>query len=178
MEESPPVLDSAWRSEGVDHVCAAFRYQGRAAQAVKRLKFDRVTSLAAPIAKEMLLAVRRLGIEPPDLGDAIVPVPIHWTRRCERGFNQAELIARPLAPELFRPRLLRRVRRTRPQVGLTREERRLNLVGAFRALGPAPARVLLVDDVLTSGGTAIECAKALRAAGAREVSALLFASGG
>lgn len=150
---------------------AIYRYEGRAAQAVRRLKYDRATSLAAPLAAWVREAYDQLDVHP----EAVVPVPIHPARRRRRGFNQAELLCEALPRDLVRPALLRRIRRTRPQVGLNYNQRSKNLTGAFAAAGVAGKRILLVDDVLTSGQTARECAKTLLAAGAVEVGILAFA---
>jgi ComF family protein len=108
--------------------------------------------------------------------DVIVPVPLHWTRLFGRGFNQSRLLCQGLPPSLVRPAVLRRVRATKPQSSLSAEERLLTLNGAFRAQEAMAGKdVLLVDDVVTSGTTANECAKVLRAAGAKSVSLLAFA---
>ncbi len=102
--------------------------------------------------------------------DLVVPVPLHWTRRWKRGYNQAEIIAREVAALLgaeCRPELLRRARRTSTQTRLSGEEKRSNVSGAF-ALGqvasvnPVPRHILLIDDVFTSGSTLAACQKALR----------------
>ena len=106
--------------------------------------------------------------------DAVVPVPMHWTRRALRGTSAAEEIARQVAADLGLPcrRLLRRVRATRMQNELPFEERRGNVRDAFRARrGTAGRRILLVDDVVTTGGTLSECRRALAAAGASAVHA-------
>jgi ComF family protein len=104
--------------------------------------------------------------------DVALPVPIHWSRLCQRGFNQAEILASRLPMDAT---LLRRIRATRPQVGLNREQRTKNLAGAFRAgSGASGKKVLLIDDVVTSGQTARECAKVLLEAGAVEVGILAF----
>ncbi len=106
--------------------------------------------------------------------DVIVPMPLHVDRLVERGFNQSHEIARFAARPLgldCEPRLLRRSRPTRPQVGLAREERIANVRGAFCA-GPASIagrRVALVDDVVTTASTVAEAAQVLRAAGAAAV---------
>ena len=166
----PAVRELSARSDEqeLDFRARLFRYENRAAQAVRRLKYGRATSLAGAMANEMREGFERLRLDP----DYVVPVPIHWSRRCARGFNQAELLGEAL-PNVVR--LLHRVRRTRPQVGLTRDERARNLAGAFRAESAvANHKILLIDDVLTSGQTARECAKALRAAGATEVGILAF----
>ena len=108
--------------------------------------------------------------------DVVMFVPIHVTRHRERGFNQSELLARELAARL-RVRVddhsLERHRRTLPQARLgSREERAENVRGAFRISGGAGVedlRIALVDDVVTTGATAVQCATALRAAGAKDV---------
>jgi len=106
--------------------------------------------------------------------DLVVPIPIHWSRRCIRGFNQSDLLAESL-PNLCSDAVAR-VRRTKPQVRLSREARMHNLADAFRAKPVVDGKsVLLIDDVLTSGQTARECAKALALAGAKDIVALAFA---
>jgi len=152
---------------------SVMRYEGRAAQAVQRLKYERVTSHAAWMASQMAEFAEKTGL---DRVDVVVPVPIHWSRRNWRGFNQADLLAAPL-PKV-RTDLLKRIRATRPQVGLTTDDRLTNLSGAFEASPECRGlSVLLVDDVTTSGGTARECAKTLRAQGALEVFLVTFAAG-
>ena len=105
----------------------------------------------------------------------VVPVPLHWTRRWQRGYNQAEVIGRELASALgaaFEPALLRRVRRTRTQTRLSATERAGNVSGAFkvseraarRVLAPGLPEILLVDDVFTTGSTLAACYNALRKA--------------
>jgi len=105
----------------------------------------------------------------------VVPVPLHWRRRWARGYNQAAALAREMAEELgaeFAPNLLRRVRHTPQQVQPTASARRENMKGAFRARSGARLAgrtVLLVDDVMTTGSTAGEAARMLRAVGAAKV---------
>jgi ComF family protein len=106
--------------------------------------------------------------------DLVCPVPLHWTRRFTRGYNQAEVIGREVARVLgvpFEPRLLRRVRRTGTQTKLSPEERAANISGAFavRKSIASPLQILLVDDVFTTGATAAACAAALREAFGPEV---------
>ena len=106
---------------------------------------------------------------------AVVPVPLHWRRRWRRGYNQAAALARALALGLqipSRDRWLRRVRATPFQTAVAPSARRANVRGAFRAVADpnlTGQTVLLVDDVLTTGGTASEAARALRDAGASRV---------
>ena len=171
-----PRADSAvhapeWRG-ALDGVARLYRYEGRAEQAVRRLKFSRATALAAPMAERFAKFAMRVGLDEPDL---IVPVPIHWSRRYLRGFNQSELLCEGFDRSKVRTDVLRRIRATRPQVGLTPDERRVNLSGAFRAEDALRGlSVLLVDDVITTGHTVGECAKTLKAAGALVVNALAF----
>jgi len=154
---------------GLDEIQALYRHEGRARQAIHELKFNRLTAIAAAMSDDL---ARSCALSS---ADVFIPVPIHWHRRAWRGFNQAELLAAQLPS--FQPKLLRRVRATRPQVGLSREARLRNLAGAFHA-DPAVSGldVVLVDDVMTSGGTAIECARTLRQAGAHSVRLLVYAA--
>jgi ComF family protein len=159
-----PAVPAVTHGDGpVSFRAIVYRYEDRAAQAVRRLKYNRSTGLAPWMAEEIAQASAKLPF------DAVVPVPIHWSRWCWRGFNQSDLIAARLPSE---PRLLRRVRATRPQVGLNREERLRNLEGAFAARPCVGRSILLIDDVVTSGQTATECAKALLEQGAKEVGIL------
>jgi ComF family protein len=111
----------------------------------------------------------------------VIAVPLHFSRRFARGFNQAESLARHLARALQLPhhsRILKRVRSTRPQSELKPHERRENVASAFRAKQrPAlkGATVLLVDDILTTGATCSEAARALKAAGAARVTVVVIA---
>jgi ComF family protein len=104
--------------------------------------------------------------------DVVVPVPLHISRLRWRGFNQAVLLARPLVRRhslYFNPFLLRKVRATTPQVGLARSSRKANIRGTFCAASKADlqgTKVLLLDDVITTGATANECARTLLGAGA------------
>ena len=115
--------------------------------------------------------------------DVVVPVPLHRLRLWWRRYNQAAELARHVAAAHARPLdpfLLARVKRTRPQVGLTRHQRGENLQGAFRVPTEASARlqgrkVLLVDDVITTGATANAAARALLRGGAASVDVLAFA---
>jgi len=112
--------------------------------------------------------------------ELVIPVPLHPRRLRARGFNQSLETSRLLARELGVPvgaEVLRRCRHTRPQVSLPARERRENVQGAFVADEAAVLgrRILLVDDIMTTGGTLRECARTLRRAGASNVSALVIA---
>ncbi len=155
----------------VDELRAFHTYEASAAELVKALKYRRETSLIQYMANEMLDLFVAWN---PEI-DTIAPVPIHRSRLSWRGFNQAECLCEKLPKELMGQDLVR-IRRTMPQVKLSPEQRSMNLVGAFNCPGDMVGkRVLLVDDVFTTGATANECAKALKAAGASWVGVLVFA---
>ena len=110
--------------------------------------------------------------------DYLVPVPLHFSKKRSRGFNQAEVLAQPLAEALDIPlacNMLKRVKKTAPQMGLSGPAREQNLFGAF-IINPkryeAGRRILLVDDIFTSGATMNACAKILLENGAKEVHCL------
>jgi ComF family protein len=147
-------------------------YRGTLAEAVRLLKYGERPALARAL-------VDRIDLEsaPPDLWDVdvVLPVPLHGRRLRLRGYNQSAHLALALARRLGRPApegVLERTRATRPQVGLRRPERAANVRGAFRvgrAAAVAGRRVLLVDDVITTGATIRACARALKAAKAARV---------
>jgi ComF family protein len=150
-------------------------YDGPARQLVHRLKFEGLLALAAPMGS--LMAVASLEHRIPV--DLVVPVPLHGMRRRLRGFNQSELLARAIADRTGLPidtSALRTARSTPPQLQADdRTLRETNVRGAFQCVAPLNGhRVLLVDDVLTTGATARECARVLKAAGAASVWALSF----
>ncbi len=149
---------------------AAGVYDGLLRDAIHALKFGGCQALAEPLGRligEVAATDSRLR------ADVVVPVPLHPRRLRERGFNQAELLAAEVAAYLNLPMhgdVLRRVRETAPQTGLGRTDRRSNVRAAFAAReGLRGRRVMLVDDVMSTGTTVAECARALRATGAREV---------
>ncbi len=133
-------------------------------EAVHALKYHDITPLTEALAIRLAGAVRAAGWRP----EALVPVPLHPQRQRQRGFNQAALLAASAARQLGIPmlNLLERVRHTPPQVGLGALARRANLSGAF-VVRPVPVvgSVVLVDDVLTTGATLLECAAVLQRAG-------------
>ena len=160
-----------------DGACvAAFEYGGAIATAIGRLKYEDRADLAPRLAGAMEPAARRFE----GTVDVVVPVPLHPRRLAARGYNQAALLAAPIAHVLgvsSRVGALVRVRDTPQQVRMDRARRRINVVGAFAAREALTSgeRVLLVDDVRTTGATLDGCSRALREAGAREVRALVLA---
>ncbi len=165
--ERPPKFDRA---------LSPYRYEGVLEQAIHLYKYRRRPTLAVPLAKLALVWADRL---PP--ADLVMPVPLHPSRLREREFNQALLLADRIACSLGLPlafEYLMRVRATRPQTELDRTERARNVRRAFAVRETADLkgrRVLLVDDVLTTGATVNECARALRRAGVKAVSVLTLA---
>lgn len=161
---------------------AVARYEEAARRLVQRLKYEDAPELATAMGRMMARAGAGLLAE----ADVVVPVPLHPWRLWRRRFNQAMALARvaaaardPGAPLPCEPSLAR-VRRTRPQVGLSRAQRAENLQGAFRVPSEARGliagrRVVLVDDVITTGATANAAARALLRGGARAVDVLAFA---
>ena len=147
-----------------------FLYQDAIPSLVIGAKFHGRLNLARLLGLCLARSLRQEGISRPDI---IIPVPLHPRRMRERGYNQALEIARALSRELaipVDPSLCARLRATPPQVGLEREERRHNVRGAFGVIGPVAARHLVIlDDVVTTGGTAGELARVLRQAGAARI---------
>jgi ComF family protein len=168
----------AFPEDKLDGAAAAYHYGGPAGGVVRNLKYRDVTSLAKPMAEDMLRALDQIQ---PVGAELVVPVPMHPQRRKQRGYNHSELLAKEIAAALEVPceNGLVRIRNTVQQARLDHDERRENLKEAFRAEPCVSGwRVLLVDDVYTTGETARECAKALREGGAISVSFLAYAKGG
>jgi ComF family protein len=157
---------------------AAVRFDEVARDLVHALKYGDRLDIAPTLGRWMANAGRELL----DEADALVPVPLHWRRLWARRFNQSAALAGTISRLADMPVVtpLRRVRSTPQQVGLSRSERARNVQGAFRVPAAARAevagrRLVLVDDVLTSGATTDACARALLRAGAARVDVLVFA---
>ena len=154
-------------------------YDGGLRDLIHVLKFQQVRPAAQVLGRVLAESIAELEKAMPVGRIAVVPVPLHKHKQGQRGFNQAEVIAREALKQLSRPKrfdlctgvLLRR-RETGSQIGLTRHQRRENMRGAFAVSDPArilDRDILLVDDVYTTGTTASECAGVLRRAGAARV---------
>ena len=158
---------------------AAVRYDDVARTLVHALKYQDRTDLAPAMGRWMARAGRELL----DGADWLIPVPLHWRRAWRRRFNQSGALGRAIQRQSgvkLRAELLQRVRATEQQVGLSRPQRASNVQGAFQVSAERRSeivgrRVILVDDVLTSGATVDACARALLRAKAAQVDVLVFA---
>jgi ComF family protein len=155
------------------------RYDDVARTLVHALKYHDRTDLAPTMGKWMARAGRELLAQ----ADVLVPVPLHWRRGWSRRYNQSGALARAIGRQSgveVATEALRRVRATEQQIGLSRAQRACNVQGAFKVAPDRMAdiqgrRVVLVDDVLTSGATTDACARALLRAKAAQVDVLVFA---
>ncbi len=159
---------------GFDAAYSFASYDGRLRELVHLFKYGRMKPLARPLGRMMTAALPR-----DRHFDLIAPMPLHWLRRWQRGFNQSELLAREISRRTGLPLVagVRRKRRTEAQAGLSNTKRRQNVTGAFEGIRRrvADRRVLLIDDVMTTGATAAACALALKRAGAKRVELLTLA---
>jgi ComF family protein len=187
-----PICPICGQTQHLDAICGAARSAAalcsfalvvyvwwRCAHAIHRLKYRRDVGLGEALAQPMIQCLQAQAW-PVDL---VTPVPLGLARLAERGYNQAALLARPIALFLglvYCPMVVQRARETRSQVGLSAAARRDNVVGAFRALSERASgkRILIVDDVTTSGATLNACAQALMEAGAECVYGLTLARAG
>ena len=183
-----PLVESATelRTHGIHHLDrlvsgSNYRECPLLKNAIWTFKFRRIPALGEELAKVMLEARCEEAKETKERSAscALVPVPLHWTRRFWRGFNQSDLLTRIISRECHLPltHALRRIRPTGFQSHRARKERLTALAGAFRVVGPVPDRVILIDDVATTGATLDACAKTLKEAGAQWGEAWVVARG-
>ena len=163
----------------VDRVAAVWYYKGNVRRSLHRFKFRQGRFLAEPYGKLMAMKALREDLAEAEL---VTWVPISPIRKLIRGYDQDELLARVIARELELPcvQLLKKVRHNRSQSGISGyARRRANVLGVYRTENPEQIcgkRILLVDDILTTGATVSECARVLLTAGAEEVNCAVVAS--
>ena len=151
---------------------ALWYYKDNVRKSIHRFKFGNARSYAGVYARFLALRLQNTFFEPFDI---LTWVPVSGLRRLKRGYDQTELIDKALSRELGMPatRVLKKIRHTPPQSGLRdAAQRRANVLGAYESLPDqmlGNKRILLLDDVLTTGATASECARVLLTAGAKEV---------
>lgn len=150
-------------------------YEGPLRKLIHVFKYSGVTPMASKLGSLLNAALPR-----EQQFDVIVPMPLHWRKRLQRGFNQSELLAKFVSRRsgIRVSNALRRRKRTDAQAGLTRSQRRTNVAGAFEVSRRSEVQgrhVLLIDDVFTTGATASACAGVLKRAGAQRVTVLTLA---
>lgn len=167
---------------GFDAAYSFGAYEGVLRELIHLYKYGRIRTLARPLGSLLVAALPR-----DEKFDAVTPVPLHWRRQWQRGFNQSEILAREIARRCGIPmvKALRRVRSTAAQASLSNTGRRRNVAAAFACRRFARTaknggsvrgrRILLIDDVMTTGSTAAACALALKRAGASRVALLTVA---
>ena len=171
-EESPECLGKHKNFSFLDSWAAIWYYEKNIRQSILRFKFRRARHYADVYGR--LLAMRLLQLYPEGF-DVLTWVPISRARRFTRGYDQVELLARAVGRELgMKPvKTLKKLRNNRPQSGISGQaQRRANVLGVYRVISPAKVqgkRILLLDDIITTGATAGECARVLLTAGAKEV---------
>lgn len=174
LEMCPSCWQTRRQTSGIR---APYYFEGTLRTMIHRLKYRHSRHLAEPLGS---LLVRYLETKPVGAFDALVPVPLHPTRLRQRGYNQSLLLARVISDQITVPVIddcLERVRDTPTQMSLPAQRRLINVHDAFRARGTqlAGARVLLIDDVCTTGATLEACAAALRRGGAKDIWGLALA---
>ncbi len=163
----------------IDSVVPVWYYKDDVRHCLHRYKFSGQRFLAEPLGKRLAQRIRETGLDAVDL---VTWVPISPLRKWKRGYDQDALLAKVVARELGLPcaGILKKVRHNAPQAGISgHAHRRANVLGVYRPVQPEKfqnASVLLVDDILTTGATASECARVLLTAGAREIHCAVIAS--
>ena len=170
--DSPECAKNNLKFSFLDSWLAIWYYEGEVRKSLHRFKFNRARHYASGYGR--LLAMKILQ-QHPDGIDVLTWVPVSAARKLRRGYDQVELIAAAVGRELgMKPvKTLKKIRNNRPQSGIADQAgRRANVLGAYRVTDPESVRgkrVLLLDDIITTGATAGECARVLLTAGAREV---------
>ncbi|MEE0109815.1 MAG: ComF family protein [Oscillospiraceae bacterium] len=170
--DAPEYPNRKSKRQFLDSFAAVWYYEGNVRKSLLRYKFHNARSFAAPYGR--LLAMKLLELYPEGF-DVLTWVPVSRLRKLRRGYDQVELLAKAVGKELGMDPvpLLKKVRHNRPQSGISgAEKRRANVLGAYRETDReaiAGRRILLLDDILTTGATAGECARVLKTAGAKEV---------
>jgi ComF family protein len=186
----PPICPRCGRPTRHPHLCAVCRraplsldgiravayFEGVLREAIHCFKYENLQALASPLGQFLVEYLIHHSLS----AEVVVPVPLHPKRLVERGYNQSALLARQLAQQVHLPLVensLQRVKETAPQVGLNAQERRENVRHAFRCVDERlkGRRVLLIDDVCTTGATLEACGIALREQAVRSVWGLLLA---
>jgi len=160
------VTNSSRTFDYVDDFLALAEHSEAIRAAIHALKYEHLTQIAKPLATQLAHQLNKWTF------DAIIPIPLHYSRQTERGYNQASLLAQELSEHMNRPVLeqsLVRTRATSSQVGLDAAERQANVERAFGVIGEILPCILLIDDVCTTGSTLTEAAKALKQAGVETV---------
>ncbi len=163
----------------LDNIFASTRYFSDSSEKIiTNFKFRGIKDLSNIMAQEMIKDIPKDFLE----NAALIPIPLHWTRKFWRGFNQAELLVQSLKkikPDLKTSKNLYRKKKTKQQAKLKKDKRLKNLESAFIWKGKTiPKKVILVDDVVASGTTLDSAAKTLKQIGVKEVYGFVFARGG
>jgi competence protein ComFC len=160
------------RNTNIHNVIVCLHYCINAKRVIEEIKYSLNYQIAESVAKIMMTKFEQHNYHESD-NLLVVPVPLHYKKMWSRGFNQAELFIKYM--KLPYKNVLVRKKYTKTQVGLSKKERKKNVAEVFEVKEKLSADVLLIDDVMTTGSTLEECAKALKSAGAKNVSALVWA---
>lgn len=159
------------RPHGLDGLISFWCYRGVIRRAIIGFKYKFAYQIAGELEDYLVKSIQARGISF-EHDFVLVPIPLHWYKENLRGFNQAEVLGKVIAKCLklkFAPHLLIRSKATIPQASLPQTERRQNIHQAFKVVGKVPTKVILFDDVYTTGSTMKEAARVLKKAGAKVV---------
>ncbi len=173
-----PVPKNLSPLKNIPHVFAAVAYDSTAEKMVDYFKFRGVAEIANILADEIVKKSSKDFFK----NAVLIPIPLHWTRKFWRGFNQAEVLAKAIAdrvPNVKICKKLKRIKRTSQQARLKKNEREKNVINAFswNSEKSPPDKIIIVDDVAATGSTLDAAALVLKKAGAKEISAVVFARG-